>query len=169
VSSATIGKPHDGTLVTVGWREWLAFPDLGIDQIKAKVDTGARTSALHAFFVEPYQEHGAPMVRFGVHPLQRRADVAHECHAAVVDYRWVSDSGGHREQRYVILTRLVLGAHSWPVELTLTNRDDMRFRILLGRTAMRGRLIVNPASSYLVGRRSPRRGGRRRSAKGRPQ
>jgi hypothetical protein len=155
-------------LLTVGWREWLAFPDLGIAQIKAKVDTGARTSALHAFFVEPYEQHGSPMVHFGVHPLQRRDDVVRECHAAVVDHRWVSDSGGHRERRYVILTTLVLGPHSWSVELTLTNRDDMRFRVLLGRTAMRGRLLINPASSYLVGRRSPRKGGRRRSAEGSP-
>jgi hypothetical protein len=166
VSSASIGSPSDGTPLTVGWREWLAFPELGIEEIKAKVDTGARTSALHAFFVEPYQESGTAMVHFGVHPLQRRDDVVRECRAAVVDRRWVTDSGGHREQRYVILTTLVLGSHSWPVELTLTNRDDMRFRVLLGRTAMRGRLIINPASSYLVGRRLRRKGGRPRSAKG---
>jgi len=162
VNPAASGPLAHGSPLTVGWREWLAFPDLGIAHIKAKIDTGARTSALHAFFVEPYREGGARMVRFGVHPLQRRDDVARECRAAMVDYRWVSDSGGHREQRYVILTTLVLGALSWPVELTLTNRDDMRFRILLGRTAMRGRLLVDPAASYLVGHRP------RRTSKGSP-
>jgi len=158
----------NGSPVTVGWREWLAFPALGIAHIKAKIDTGARTSALHAFFVEPYREGGAPMVRFGVHPLQRRDDVACECHAALVDYRWVSDSGGHRERRYVIVTTVALGPYSWSVEITLTNRDNMRFRVLLGRTAMRGRMLVDPDSSYLVGHRPRRTRERRRPSKGSP-
>jgi hypothetical protein len=136
----------------IGWREWVSLPELGIDAIKAKVDTGARTSTLHAFEVDPYEESGVPMVRFGIHPLQKRTDVEIYCTAPVVDRRWVSDSGGHREQRWVILTRLRLGAIEWPLELTLTNRDSMLFRMLLGRTGMGHRFMVRPDASYLLGR-----------------
>jgi len=137
--------------ISIGWREWCSLPELNIPQIKAKIDTGARTSALHAFFVEPYQENGLDMVRFGVHPLQKRLDIEIICHHPVKDFREVSDSGGHREMRYVIETPVVLGDHSWLIEMTLTNRDSMKFRMLLGRTAMAGMQVL-PDKSFLFGR-----------------
>lgn len=137
--------------INIGWREWLALPDLQIPAIKAKIDTGARTSALHAFFVDPFERDGVQMVRFGVHPLQRRLDLEIICEAAVKDYRSVSDSGGHREMRYVIETKVDLGTLARTIEMTLTNRDNMKFRMLLGRTAMSD-IAVFPDRSYLTGR-----------------
>lgn len=136
----------------LGWREWVALPELGIDHVKAKIDTGARTSALHAFFVDPFKRRGRPWVRFGVHPWQGRRDIAVEVEAAVLDRRMVSDSGGHRELRYVIATDIVLGPERWRIELTLTNRDTMKFRMLLGRMALRGRFLVDPRLSYRIGK-----------------
>jgi len=140
----------------LGWREWLSLPELGIAAIKTKVDTGARTSALHAFCVEAYEESGRQRVRFAIHPLQKRSDVVIECTADILDRRSVTDSGGHREMRYVIRTPIRLGAHEYPIELTLTDRDTMKFRMLLGRGALQDRFIVDPAHSYLTGKRKPR-------------
>ncbi|WP_303904929.1 ATP-dependent zinc protease family protein [Thiohalomonas denitrificans] len=136
----------------VGWREWVSLPQLEIDHIKAKVDTGARTSALHAFSVKPYRERGTLCVRFAVHPLQKRREPVADCFAEVSDFRWVSDSGGHREKRFVIVTPVILGGLEWPIEMTLTDRDTMQFRMLLGRTALKGRFVVHPGSSYLIGK-----------------
>jgi hypothetical protein len=137
---------------TIGWREWLALPDLGIQAIKAKIDTGARTSALHTFGIEPFEQDGVLKIKFGIHPLQRRKDVEIYCIADVVDRRRVTSSDGQSEKRYVIATSMVLGDFKWPVELTLTNRKSMRFRMLLGRVAMSKHLVVDPAKSYLTGR-----------------
>lgn len=137
----------------LGWREWVGLPDLGIHRIKAKVDTGARTSALHAFAVEPYSENGVQKVHFQLHPFKRDLDVVVDCHADVLDSRSVRDSGGHQEQRWVIRTMVEIGSYSWPIEMTLTSREDMLFRMLLGRTAMAGRVVVNPELSFLQGKR----------------
>ncbi|MFW6093513.1 MAG: ATP-dependent zinc protease [Pseudomonadota bacterium] len=137
-------------LGTLGWREWAALPEFGIDRLKVKVDTGARTSALHTFAVEPFERGSAPWVRFWVHPLQRSDVVQIRCEAPVQDRRVVRDSGGHEELRYVIATDVTLGSRRRRVEVTLTDRDSMGFRMLLGRTALRGRYLVDPGRSYLA-------------------
>ena len=134
----------------IGWREWLALPELGIARIKAKIDTGARTSALHTFSIEAMTVSGRSKVRFGIHPFQNRTDMEKYCTADVVDERWVTDSGGHKEKRLVIVTTVQFGPESWPIEITLTNRETMRFRMLLGRAAMKRRFTVNPDKSYLL-------------------
>jgi hypothetical protein len=149
-----VDKAHnDKTLI--GWREWLALPGLGVDELKVKIDTGARTSALHAFTVEKFVEHGAWCVRFGIHPLHKDNSVEHYCVADLVEERWVMDSGGHREKRAVIYTPICMGGNTWPIYITLTNRDNMTFRMLLGRNALRGRVIVDMNASYLLGRPRP--------------
>jgi hypothetical protein len=139
-------------LLWIGWREWVSLPGLGIDRIKAKIDTGARTSALHAFQIEAFREKGRDKIRFRIHPLQRRMDIEKTCVADLMDRRDVMDSGGHRERRYVIITPVNIGHQQWPVEITLTDRDIMNFRMLLGRTAMYGRMLINPSESYLLGK-----------------
>ena len=149
-------KEDQSTLV-LGWREWVSLPDLGLPAIKAKIDTGARTSALHAFFIEPYRQKDADMLRFLIHPIQGNQELEVECHAPVHDFREVTDSGGHKEMRYVIQSQVILGHNSWLIELTLTNRDTMRFRMLLGRCAMKNRIIVDPATSYVNGKLRPRK------------
>ncbi|MGY3570522.1 ATP-dependent zinc protease [Vibrio sp. SCSIO 43135] len=134
----------------VGWRETLSLPGLGIEKINAKIDTGARTSCLHAFKVESFKKDEALWVRFWIHPFQNNSDVVTVCEAEVVDERTVRDSGGHEELRYVIKTEMSLGGQMWPIEITLTNRENMAFRMLLGRTAMHHRIVVDPVESFLI-------------------
>lgn len=144
-------------LVTLGWREWVSLPDLGLGQVKAKVDTGARTSSLHAFEVRDFEDSGVHKVEFKMHPNQRDTDTVVVCVANVVDQRRVRDSGGHGEMRWVIESQIRIGPHEWTVELNLTSRDDMLFRMLLGRSAMKGRAIVDPSRSFLLGKRKKKR------------
>ena len=137
----------------LGWREWARLPDIGVPALRAKIDTGARTSALNARSIEPFDRDGCPWVRFSLRPDRRRdGDVV--CAAAVKDMRMVKDSGGHAEERFVIETPLGIGEgpEAWPVEITLANRSGMQFAMLVGRTAIRRRFAVDPARSYLAGR-----------------
>ncbi|RTE65659.1 ATP-dependent zinc protease [Amphritea opalescens] len=134
----------------IGWREWVSLPELGIDQMKVKVDSGARTSALHAFRVEPFQRDGQDWVSFDVHPHQQDVETVVSCEMPIKDIRTVTDSGGHQSQRYVIETLVSIGTEQYPIELTLTGRDTMRFRMLLGRTAMNGRFLIDPEGAYLI-------------------
>ena len=142
----------DASQHLVGWREWLSLPELGIDAIKAKVDTGARTSALHAFFVEQFEKNNEQWVHFSIHPDQHSTERVIECESPVLDRRKVTDSGGHTEHRFVIETLVCLGQKSWKAEMTLTDRDSMKFRMLLGRTALSNEFYVDPAASYVQGK-----------------
>jgi hypothetical protein len=143
-------------LAVLGWREWVALPDFGIPHIKAKVDTGARSSSLHAFDIETFDQQGRTFVRFTVHPRQRSAVGTVVAEAEVLDFRTVRSSSGKAAMRIVIVTHVSLLGRTWPIELTLANRDAMGFRMLLGREAIRGRMLVDPGSSYHGGR-PPRR------------
>lgn len=134
----------------VGWREWVALPELGIDRIKAKVDTGARTSSLHAFGLERFERDGRPMVRFEAHPLQRDSSVTVPVEVELVDRRKVRSSTGTQTLRPVIETDLGLMGERWPIEITLIRRDLMGFRLLLGRQALRKRVLVDPGRSFLT-------------------
>lgn len=145
---------RDNMKTIIGWREWVSLPDLDIPRIKAKIDTGARTSALHAFELHSFVDRGVKKVRFSIHPFQKRNDIIKNCEAEIIDQRWVSDSGGHKEKRYVILTAVRLGDMEWDIEMTLTNRDTMKFRMLLGRTALESNVLVDPESSYVFGKPS---------------
>lgn len=146
-----------GNPILVGWREWLALPEFGIGAIKAKVDTGARSSALHVETQEEFQRDGRRWVRFTILPTSRRRKRPLVCEAPVVDERPVTDSSGDRRTRLFIRTQVTIGAHSYEIETNLTSRHGMLFPMLLGRTALGGRLLVDPAQSYVLGRPRPRR------------
>ena len=136
----------------IGWREWVGLPDLAIPKIKVKVDTGARSSSLHAYDLEEFHHDGEKFVRFKVHPVQRKKDEVVETEAQVLEYRSVRSSSGKASMRPVIITNVALLGQTWPVELTLANRDEMGFRMLLGREAFRGRFLVDAGKSYYGGK-----------------
>jgi hypothetical protein len=134
----------------IGWREWACLPQLHIDRLKLKIDTGARTSTLHAVNIEPYSSHNVSRVKFKVYPLQRNDKGSVLCRANVLDIRTITDSGGKREHRYIIETHIILGGKIFPIEVSLTDRSSMGFRMLLGRSAIKEKFIVDPHHSYLL-------------------
>lgn len=142
----------------MGWREWISLPSLGVKAVKAKVDTGARSSCLHAYDLREVRRHGQVWLVFKVHPLQRNDRHIVECEAQLLEYRQVTSSNGRREVRPVIRTDIELGDLRWQIELTLTRRDAMGFRMLLGREAIRGRFMVDPGRSFLASRQHAERG-----------
>lgn len=141
----------------IGWREWVSLPNLDVPAIKAKIDTGARTSAIHAFDIERFKnDKGEDYVAFTVQPVQRDTTIIRRCEAPLIDIRSVTDSGGHKTDRYFIQTDVQIGTHIRSIEMTLTQRDDMLFRMLLGRTAMVPDIQVDPSRSFSLGRMSAR-------------
>lgn len=149
-------RTTSAALQVVGWREWLALPEFGLAAVEAKIDTGARSSALHASDLEYFDQAGTEMVRFHLQPFKRESGPAVMAAARVQGHRAVTNSGGRTEIRPVVRTRLRFRDELWLIELTLTRRDMMGFRMLLGRDALRGRFVVDPGRSYLGGRRRRR-------------
>jgi ribosomal protein S6--L-glutamate ligase len=140
---------------TIGWKEWFELPCLALPAIKGKIDTGAKTSSLHAFNIESFYLEDVEYVRFDVHPLQKNKRLSRTCVARVVDHRMVSDSGGKKEKRFVIKSDLKIGEHKIRIELTLANRDSMAFRMLLGREAVKqARMIVDVSKSFAQGEKN---------------
>ena len=135
----------------VGWREWAALPDLGLTWIKVKVDTGARTSALHAGDIDYFEKNGAERVRFYFRSVAGSDEIGYCCEAVVIEYREVTDSGGNTERRPVIRSTTVIGEHQFLIDITLTDRSAMRFPMLLGRTALPRDAMVLPRHSFLLG------------------
>jgi len=140
--------------IILGSEEWCSFPELAIPAIKARVDSGAKTSALHAINIIPFMKEGVNWVKFDINPIQNNLKTVIHCEALLIDKRIVKSSSGYREQRFVIQTKITIGEDSWPIEMTLTNRDSMGFRMLLGREAMSGRILVDPEQKYLLGQNS---------------
>jgi ribosomal protein S6--L-glutamate ligase len=141
-------------IFVLGWEEWAGLPDLGLPSLKAKVDTGAKTSALHARLIEPFTLDGAEFVRFKVQPVPRRPAIEIDCSAPLVDQRMVMSSNGETELRYVIATGIEIGERRWAVEITLTNRAAMSYRMLIGRQALLPGMLVDPCASFHQARRS---------------
>jgi len=150
----TVTSPQS-TLQTIGWRERVSLPLLGIATIKAKIDTGAKTSALYAFDVESFQRDGESMVHFKVHPYQGDRDRTITAEAPLIEIRPIRSSNGQVEQRPVIRTLVKLGDYEWPVDLTLTHRNAMAFRMLLGRRALQDRFLVDSGRSFLQSTAKP--------------
>jgi hypothetical protein len=154
----TVARTSDAKVgverLVVGWREWVALPGIGVSAIKAKIDTGARTSSLHARDIEPFEgEDGREWVRFSLRPNLRHPEFVVDCQAPASEHRQVRSSSGEPEDRYFIVTSVAIGGIEWEIEMSLTSRDKMKFRMLLGREALRGRCLVEPHTSFLTGKK----------------
>lgn len=156
VPDASAGSVSPAKLSTkmkvIGWREWVALPGLNVRMVKAKIDTGARSSSLHAFDMETYHENGIERVRFSIHPVQNRDDIFINADVPILERRHVKSSNGEVSERIVIRTELILLRQKMQVDLTLANRDAMGFRMLVGREAIRTRFLVDSGGSFLAGR-----------------
>lgn len=162
-----MSNPETRRSLVIGWREWVELPDLCIRRVKAKIDTGARSSSLHAFDVKTFERDGKTFARFKVHPLQRNSKKTVTCEAEVLEFRQVKSSTGHAQKRPVVLTTVESLGETWQIELTLANRDEMGFRMLLGREAVRGRFLVDSGKSFYGGQ--PKKKNRKKqTAKSRP-
>ncbi|QDV65281.1 ATP-dependent zinc protease family protein [Crateriforma conspicua] len=148
----TPGPAPTTPLFVCGWREWASLPQLNVPRIKVKIDTGARSSALHAFDLETFREQGKEFVRFAIHPHQHRDSQPIVATAPILEHRMIRSSNGEASERIVIRTALRLMGEEFPVDLTLANRDAMGFRMLVGREALRGRFLVDSNQSFLGGR-----------------
>ncbi len=148
----TSKKPPTRQLPLIGWREWVSLPDFDVQAIKVKVDTGARSSSLHAFNERTFLREDREWIAFDIHPLQRNAKVSIRVEAPLLEYRQVRSSSGHSARRPVILVHVKWMEHYFPIELTLARRDQMGFRMLLGRQAVRGRFLVDSGHSFLGGK-----------------
>ncbi len=137
--------------IIIGSEEWCAFPGLGIPAIKARVDSGAKTSSIHAFNIHKIRRNGESWISFEVHPLQGDRRTVIRCEQPILDKRVVKSSSGIAETRYVIAARIKVGNEAWDIEITLANRDSMGYRMLLGREAMSGRMLVDPSLSFCLG------------------
>lgn len=146
-------KQYSDALPAIGWREWIELPDLGISRIKAKVDTGARTSAVHGTQIEEFERDGETWVRFRLHYRQQKPEKYRAVEARVSDRRSVRSSSGRATVRYVIRTQAVINGQAFEVDLTLATRERMKFRMLLGREAFVGRFVVDVSQSFVDGRR----------------
>lgn len=133
-----------------GWREWASLPEIGIEQIKVKLDTGAKTSSLHAFQISTFKKNNQDWVKFDLHPLQDNDTFIKTCMCPIIDYRWITSSNGQSQQRYIISTSVKLGPLFWPIDISLANRDEMGFRMLLGRDAIKKNLLVDAGRSYIL-------------------
>ena len=153
--------PASPSNTIAGWREWVSLPGIGVPWVKAKLDTGARSSAIHAFDIEEFERDGETWVRYSIHPWQRSAEDATSCESRVIEQRHVRSSSGHSVERYVVPLDITLVGHTVAAEVTLSRRDEMGFRMLVGREALRGGFLVDPGRSYLGGR--PKRATRRKN------
>ncbi len=158
---STAPDPSDAAPAVVGWREWVSLPQAGVEWVKAKIDTGARSSAIHAFDLEPFDQDGAEWVRFSIHPWQKSDEDHVELSLPVLDRREVRSSNGQVEQRYAVALDVALAGRTITTVMTLSNRDEMGFRMLIGREALERGFLVDSSRSYAGGR--PRRAVRRRN------
>ncbi len=149
------------SLPIIGWREWVGLPDFGVKRIKVKVDTGARSSSLHAFDLKMFKKGGEDWVSFSIHPKQKHDGIQVRAESKVLEFRSVRSSSGNAEMRPVVIANVALLGTKWPIELTLANRDKMSFRMLLGREAFRRRFVVDAGRSYYGGRPKRKKGRKR--------